>query len=128
MNCGNIGNMQGLIHKHKHERKAAKEAEEAVSGGAVQTPRSQKFLEKLLDRITLLAGILGPLMVFPQIYKIFSSHNAAGVSALSWGAFAVLDIPFIFYGIYHKDKPIVITYAMFCVANSIVAVGALIYK
>ena len=110
--------MQGLIHRHKQKRKIASGAAARVSG----------FWKGLLDKVTLVAGILGPLMVIPQIYKIYSLHNAAGVSALSWGAFAVLDVPFILYGIFHKDKPIITTYTLFCIANTIVAIGAIIYR
>jgi uncharacterized protein with PQ loop repeat len=109
--------MQGLIHRHKHKRKSEAEIQEIY-----------EFWKKFLDRVTLVAGILGPLMVIPQIYKIFSEHNAAGVSVLSWGAFAILDVPFILYGIFHKDRPIVTTYALFCIANLIVTIGAIIYR
>jgi uncharacterized protein with PQ loop repeat len=109
--------MQGLIHRHKHKRKNTEESL-VVS----------EFWRQLLDRVTLIAGILGPLMVIPQIYKIFSAHNATGVSILSWTAFALLDIPFIFYGIFHKDRPIVITYTLFFIANLIVTIGAIVYR
>lgn len=89
--------------------------------------KAKDFWTKLLYRITIIAGVISPLMVWPQIFKIYSTQDAAGVSALSWFAFAVLDIPFIIYGVIHKEKPIVITYTMFLIGNAIVAVGAVIY-
>ena len=109
--------MQGLIHRHKHKHKN-QPAPRGVS----------KFWKLFLDRVTLVAGILGPIMVIPQIYQIFSTHEAHGVSVLSWFAFAVLDIPFIAYGMLHKDRPIVTTYALFCIANTMVAIGAVLYR
>ncbi len=108
--------MQGLIHRHKHKRKR------------LPTPRGMSpFWKAFLDRVTLVAGILGPIMVIPQIYKIFSTHEAIGVSALSWAAFALLDIPFIAYGMLHKDRPIVTTYTLFFIANALVTLGAVLY-
>jgi uncharacterized protein with PQ loop repeat len=108
--------MQGLIHRHKRIRKNAV-APRAASG----------FWKGILDRVTMIAGILGPIMVIPQIYQIYSTHMAIGVSALSWGSFALLDLPFICYGILHRDRPIVTTYSLFCFANILVAAGAILY-
>lgn len=95
--------------------------------GSVGTTHS-KLWAKLLYRVTIAAGIISPIMVLPQIYKIYSTHAAAGVSALSWFAFALLDLPFIIYGLVHKEKPIVITYTLFFVGNIVVAIGAVVYS
>lgn len=108
--------MNGLVHKHLHNKKYDQIAHV-----------DQSFWQVFLERTTLAAGILGPIMVVPQIYEIYSKRTAAGVSAFSWFAFAVLDVPFIIYGSVHKDKPIIITYSLFFVANIIVAIGAVLY-
>ena len=105
--------MHSLVHHHAKKRK---ELEEST------------FSKQILYRITVIAGILAPLMVLPQIFKIFSTHDASGVSAISWFAFALLDAPFIIYGFVHKEKPIVITYTLFFIGNLIVGIGALIYS
>lgn len=106
--------MHGLTEKHKRERTAL--------SAASTTPYS-----RFLDRATLAAGIIGPLMTLPQIFKIYFYHQASGVSALSWCAFAALDIPFLLYGFYHKEKPIITTYTLWLIANSAVAIGAIIF-
>ena len=80
-----------------------------------------------MDKAVLLAGIAGPLMVIPQIMKIYGTHTATGVSELSWFAFAVFDIPFIVYGFVHRERPIVVTYILFFVMNLMVAFGAVLY-
>lgn len=84
-------------------------------------------MNKLLERVTLVAGTVGPLTIIPQIYKMYSTQNASGVSSLSFFMFSALDIPFIIYGIQRKDKPITITYSLWFVANLSVAVGAVLY-
>jgi|SRR5579872_1375227 len=108
--------MQGLVHRHKHKRSLSS-----------QTNINHGFWENFLDKITLIAGVLGPIMVIPQIHKIYSTHSASGISAFSWFAFGILDVPFIIYGIVHKDRPIIATYSMFFAANLTVAIGAIIY-
>lgn len=108
--------MRGLIHRHLHKRKL----QARLTNPSPWT--------NILDKATLLAGVIGPAMTIPQIVKIYAAHNASGVSALSWFAFALLDVPFVLYGMAHKDKPIVITYTLWLAANLIVGIGAVIYR
>ncbi|MEK7612754.1 MAG: hypothetical protein AAB449_01240 [Patescibacteria group bacterium] len=88
---------------------------------------SKKFLIRLLDQVVILAGIVGMVMTLPQLSNIFIDHNAAGVSALSWGAYAVIDLPWMLYGFVHKETPLIITYTSWLVLNTAVCVGALLY-
>lgn len=94
----------------------------------LQSPEPLTSKIYLLDRATLIAGIIGPVMTIPQLYQIYFFHSAAGVSVISWMAFGILDIPFLIYGIVHKDKPIVITYILWMVANFGVAIGAIAFR
>ncbi len=114
--------MQNLQHHHSLRKRITNATNKSFK--AYPHPN---FWIRLLDRVTVAAGIIGPLMVLPQIVKIYSTHSAAGVSALSWLAFTLVDIPFIAYGIVHKDKPIISTYICWFIANAIVAVGAVLY-
>jgi MtN3 and saliva related transmembrane protein len=110
--------MKGIEHHiHRRKRRAA---------GTEPYP-SRSFYLRTLDNVAIIAGIIGPIMTVPQIYDIFSSHSAAGVSGLSWLAFGILDIPFILYGIAHHDRLILVTYILWCTANLTVAFGAIYY-
>ena len=82
---------------------------------------------RLLDMCVYVAGVLGPLFTFPQIYIIFSTRQAGGVSILSWGTYALLDTVWILYGVVHKERAIVVTYILWCLANLLVALGAIMY-
>ena len=88
---------------------------------------SPQLTVRFLDISATAAGIIGPLMTVPQLLKIYVDHQAAGLSVVSWSAWALLDIPFIIYGIVHKDRVIIITYTGWLILNSAVAVGAIIY-
>ena len=111
--------MKGIVSYHiERRRRGAKNLE--------QYP-SPNFWIRFLDKIAVAAGVVGPLMTVPQIWQIFYFHNAGEVSVLSWAAFGLLDIPFILYGIVHKNRLILVTYILWCMANLTVAVGAIIY-
>ncbi len=82
---------------------------------------------RFLDKLLVVVAVLGPLMAIPQLWKIISTQSAAGVSPLTWAAFAVIDLPWIFYGAVHKEKPIIITYILWFLMNVAVMVAAIAY-
>lgn len=82
---------------------------------------------RLLDRIVFAAGIVGPLASIPQVLKVYLLQDATGLSVVSWGTLAVLDIPWIIYGLVHKERPIIVAYSMWFVINTLVCVGAILY-
>ena len=89
---------------------------------------SERFWFRVLDSIVYVAGVLGPIFTLPQVLQIYSTHQADGVSALSFFMWALLDVPWIVYGLAHRERPIVYTYALWFLANATVAVGAVIYQ
>jgi uncharacterized protein with PQ loop repeat len=110
--------MPGMHHIHKRKRFHEK---------LEPFPHENKWIN-FLDRLLLVVAIVGPIMSIPQIYKIYSLKTAAGVSALSFGFFAVFNIPWIIYGIVHKEKPIVIAYILWLISNTAVVVGTMMYS
>lgn len=83
--------------------------------------------KRLLDKAVYAAGVIGPVMTIPQIALIYIGQDATGVSPISWLAWALLDIPWILYGLAHKERPIVMTYSLWLVCNLLVFVGAILY-
>jgi len=97
----------------------------------------QKDLEKFphphvkiraLDNMLLVIAVIGPLVNLPQVIKIFSLKTAAGVSAITFSLFALFDIPWIAYGVVHKEKPIIISYTLWLITNLMVVVGTVVYS
>jgi len=82
---------------------------------------------RLLDRTVLVVGVIGPMTAIPQIIKIYMLQDASGVSLLAWVAPALLDVPWVIYGVVHGERPIVITYSLWILADLIVAAGVLMY-
>ena len=88
---------------------------------------SNNFWFWLLDSIVMIAGIAGPLCTLPQVIAIYGSHEAAGVSAITWGLYACMDVPWILYGFVHRQRPIFYSYMLWCFFNSVVVIGAVLY-
>lgn len=109
--------MKGLHHIHLRKRRA----------DDYEPFPARSAWKRALDRVVLCVGVIGPIATAPQIYKIYAFQNAAGVSALSWGIWALLDIPWIIYGFVHRERPIILTYTLWLIINTIVCVGAILY-
>lgn len=107
--------MHHLGLRHKHER----------------TPEHRTHAKTryvvFLDRLTFVVGILGPFTVLPQIYTIFASHSAAGVSLTTWTLMFIVTFPWILYGMAHRDKTLVVSFVLWEVVNLLVIVGILLY-
>ena len=110
--------MQHVMH-HRHVRKRMYENLE-------QFPHPD-FFKRMFDRLIYVVGFLGPIFVIPQIYLIYANHNATGVSALSWTVFALFDTVWISYGLLHKERILVFAYTLWLIANTTVAIGAVLY-
>jgi uncharacterized protein with PQ loop repeat len=108
--------MHYLGLRHKHERQLAK-AERHKSPYVV-----------FLDKLTFVAGIVGPFTVLPQIYSIFATKSAAGVSLATWALIFIATFPWILYGIAHKDKSIIVSFTLWEVVNLAVVVGVILYR
>jgi len=104
--------------QHKHNRKKQK----------VDTKKQQSKYLHSLDKLTFIAGIAGPFTVIPQIYQIFHTQNASGVSVTSWALLTVVTLPWVFYGIAHKDKVIIVSFILWEVVNILVVIGAFMYS
>lgn len=86
-----------------------------------------RFWIRFLDRTVFVVGFLSPAFTFPQLYEIYIIGNATGVSVLTWTAYAFFDIPWIVYGVVHRERAIIFAYTLWLVVNILVAVGALLY-
>jgi len=107
--------MHYLGLRHKYERK--------------QGPQKQKKSHYIvfLDKLTFVVGVIGPFTVLPQVYSIFMTKSAAGVSLLTWALIFIVTFPWILYGMAHKEKSIIVSFILWEVVNLAVVVGVLLY-
>jgi len=109
---------QAILH-HLHRQKKLVE---------IRQPFFESKWLKILDKVALVVGILGPVFTLPQVYNIWILHQAGGVSVISWGSYTLFNIPLLLYGIAHKEKLMIVMYSLWFVVNLVVALGAFIYS
>jgi uncharacterized protein with PQ loop repeat len=108
--------MHYLGLRHKYERRQA----------GKKQPKSTYLI--FLDKLTFVVGVIGPFTVLPQIYSIFSTKSATGVSVVTWALIFIVTFPWILYGLAHKDKSIIVSFTLWEVVNLTVVIGALLYR
>lgn len=82
---------------------------------------------KLIDRMMMVASIIHPLTTVPQVYEIYSSQNAAGVSLLTWLGFMVIGLIFLAYGITHRLTPFIVNQIIWFALDLIIIIGIILY-
>lgn len=68
-----------------------------------------------------------PSTTIPQIWKIYYYQVVDGLSLLMWVLYCIGVIPFLIYGIVHKEKPIIILNVLWLIAQITIIIGILIY-
>ena len=100
----------GLHHAHTRKRIHVKHE---------QFPSTDKF-KNILDKAMYVIGALSPLMMIPQIYKIWCEKNGENISVVTWSTFALVSCFWILYGILHKEKQIIFIHVLIFLMSSIV--------
>lgn len=84
-------------------------------------------LKRLMDKAIYAVGAFSLLMTLPQLMKIWIEKNASGVSAVSWSAYLLVTVFWLFYGLIHREKPIIVINSLWIVMNALVIAGTLLY-
>lgn len=84
--------------------------------------------KKVLDRTIYIASFAGPMTALPQIYQIFSTQSATGVSIWSWIMGFGFSCIWITYALFYKIKPILIAQSLWLMIDSIIIVGIMMYN
>ncbi|OGL30464.1 hypothetical protein A3F37_01155 [Candidatus Saccharibacteria bacterium RIFCSPHIGHO2_12_FULL_41_12] len=82
---------------------------------------------KLVDKVMMFACVVAPLFVLPQLFQIFSNHDATNVSITTWVSFALFAFIYLLYGIVHRLKPLIITNILWLIVELAAVAGILIY-
>jgi uncharacterized protein with PQ loop repeat len=82
---------------------------------------------RVLDRLVYVSAIAGPIMTLPQIYTIWIDKNTGGISVIAWATYLVNSFIWLFYGLVHKDKPIILTNSLWVMLNILIVAGIIMY-
>jgi len=82
----------------------------------------------VIHRLLGSLSIFTMLMTIPQALTIWVKHQAAGISVVSWSAYLVSAVVWLWYGLQKHDKNIYLPCIGWILLDSAVIVGALFYK
>ena len=80
-----------------------------------------------VDKFIYVVGTLAPLTAVPQLYSIWASRSAGSVSLLSSLGYLFVAASWLAYGLYHREKPIIITSLLWVVMDALIVVGVIIF-
>jgi len=83
---------------------------------------------KLMQRLLGSMSIFTLLMTVPQIYAIWASRQAAGVSLLSWTAYWLSAFVWFVYGVRKRDRNIYLPCVGWLLLDGAVVVGIIVYR
>ena len=83
--------------------------------------------KRLVDRIIYIFVFLVPALATEQIWKIWRYKEASGVSLVAWIVFTVNSSVWLWYGILHREKPIIISSALWIIVDLFIVVGVIVY-
>jgi len=109
--------VSGLHHFYKRKRIHQKHE---------KYPHPNKYIN-FMDKIIYFVAIMGPLMTFPQLWKIWVEQVATGVSIFTWVAYFLGSFFWLVYGVTHKEKPIIITNILWVILTIAIVVGIWMY-
>lgn len=73
-------------------------------------------------------ALCSPLMLLPQVLRVFETQKVDGLSIYTWSGFAVLNMFWTTYGFVHRDKPILIASSCLVLLDIAIVVGIIKYS
>jgi len=82
----------------------------------------------VLNFIIAIVATASPLITLPQLFDIYSKHNASGVSSITWLAYIFTSTIWLYYGFIHREKVIIINGILGIILGASIFFGTLLYK
>jgi len=90
-------------------------------------PKHKFIRTGAVDTLALIVGVVQPLVTIPQIYLIYSTQDATGVSAFMWAGYNVSSVILLLYGLRHKLTPIIVAQILWLVVQTPMMVAFLFF-
>lgn len=89
---------------------------------------AKKGVKTAIDRLCYVASVFMPATAIPQIYQLYSTQDVSGLSLLMWVLYFVGIIPFLLFGIVHKEKQLIVLNVLWLIATVMMVVGILLFS
>ncbi|HEY5695301.1 MAG TPA: PQ-loop domain-containing transporter [Candidatus Saccharimonadales bacterium] len=68
------------------------------------------------------------MTTLPQVYMLYTSHNASGLSLAMWVLYAIGCVPFLLFGIIYKHAQLILLNVLWLIMQAVMIVGILLYR
>ena len=79
-----------------------------------------------IDHIVVFSGPIIPIAIFIQAYSVWVLEQTAGLSVITWSLLLIASFTMAIYAVYHRTRPLIVTYVPLTIANGLVVLGILI--
>ena len=90
--------------------------------------RNRKKARSWFDYFMYGIAMATPLVLLPQVFKLFSDKNVVGLSIDTWFLLGCLNMFWIVYGLVHREPPIYIGNFLVGILNFIIVYGIILYR
>lgn len=74
----------------------------------------------------LIFATIEPIATIPQIIEIYKNENTGGVSLVTWSLYTLSSCIWLYYGIYRKDRPLIVSGFLWVFSQALVVIGLLL--
>lgn len=83
---------------------------------------------RILDKLVMVVGILGPCMTLPQVWQIWSTKNVGGLNLSTWVAWEIFTFFWLAYAFAHKDRVLLVNNSIWVFLHLSVIIGIVLYR
>lgn len=92
-----------------------------LTGGALMN--REEFAKRIYwARIIWIAGIINPSMMLPQLYQLWSTGIAQGISLGTLGIIIFIQGAFSVHGFFIRDRLVMISNGLACIMSALTAI------
>ena len=86
------------------------------------------FWKRMLDYVMYVVALATPAALLPQLLHLYHTHDAVGVSWITFGLFFIINSLWVLYASVHRDTPLVISCLLCAVLDIVLVYGILLYS
>lgn len=83
--------------------------------------------KRYFDYLMYGVAIFSPVALLPQVFHLFKTQDASGLSLPTWILLGCLNILWLMYGIIHRETPLIISNILFTALYIAVVGGIVLY-
>jgi uncharacterized protein with PQ loop repeat len=102
----------------------AEQVDGTTAAGAADEGRPAR---RLVDRLTLVAAVVEPLLLYPQAVGILVHRDARAVFLPTWCGVCLMTALWVWYAVVHRERTVLLYQGLFLLADLLVVLGALRY-